>query len=215
MLRRVSRSALREQRHLRVVSDDAPAVPTRALSDDELIDAFERGDLRTAELLYDRLERVVNATLVKVLGERGQDHEDLVQSAFEQILVTLARRQFARACSLSSWAVSVTTHLALSAIRKRRAERRQVEPDSELPDVSRPSDPGPDGRAMVAALRDELGKLSLVTAGVVVMHEVLGHDLAEISVLTGLSVAAAQSRLVRGRAELKRRLEARFPQEGT
>jgi DNA-directed RNA polymerase specialized sigma24 family protein len=35
---------------------------------------------------------------------------------------------------------------------------------------------------------------------------VLGHDLAEISVLTGVSVSAAQSRLVRGRQELKERM---------
>ena len=74
-----------EQRHLRVVDGGANEGDAPPLDDDELIDAFEGGDRRTAERLYDRLDNVVGATLVKVLGGRGQDHEDLIQAAFEQI----------------------------------------------------------------------------------------------------------------------------------
>ena len=45
-------------------------------------------------------------------------------------------------------------------------------------------------------------------AEALVLHDVLGHDLAEVSALLGVSIAAAQSRLVRGRSELKQRLDA-------
>lgn len=207
----MSKPALKQKGHLRVVSSADER--TRVLATDaELIDAFERGDLAVAEQLYDRLARVVNATLVKVLGERGQDHDDLVQSAFEQILGTLAEKKFARACSLASWAVSITTNIALTTIRKRQAERQRVAPVSEIPDA-RGSYPGADRRALVASLRAELGKLAPATAEVVVLHEVFGHDLAEIAVLTGLSLSAAQSRLFRGRKELRERLESQFPGE--
>jgi DNA-directed RNA polymerase specialized sigma24 family protein len=44
-------------------------------------------------------------------------------------------------------------------------------------------------------------------AMVLVLHDVLGHDLTEVSVMLGVSVSAAQSRLVRGRRELLRRLK--------
>jgi RNA polymerase sigma-70 factor (ECF subfamily) len=207
----VSNSALKREPRLRVVQGEGAGRPSAA-DDAALIDAFERGDLETAQRLYDRLERVVGATLVKVLGEHGQDHDDLVQSAFEQILITLARKKFARACSLSSWAVSVTTHVALNAIRKRQHERRNVEVDSAASDAGPSAGPGPEQAALLRTLREELGKLSPMTARVLVMHEVMGHDLAEIAVLTGLSVSAAQSRLVRGRAELRRRLDSQFPE---
>jgi RNA polymerase sigma-70 factor (ECF subfamily) len=208
----VARSQIKpEQPRLRVVVGGSEAAPLPP-SDDELIDAFERGDRDVAELLYDRLSGAVDATLIKVFGKRDQDHDDLVQAAFEQVLVTLARRRFARACSLKSWAISITTNVALNALRKRRSERRHVdqEQDSEQLLVTSKS-VDPERGAQLAALREELGRISPTTAQVVLLHEVMGCGLAEVAALTGLSLAAAQSRLVRGRDELRRRLEACKP----
>ena len=39
------------------------------------------------------------------------------------------------------------------------------------------------------------------------LHDMLGHELSEIAVLHGISVAAAQSRVLRARKELQQRLE--------
>src|SRR5258706_6080215 len=92
-------------------------------SDAELIEAVVRGDGAVAGELYDRLFHTVDQTLYRVLGRRESDHEDLVQSAFEQIVKTLATRRFAGACSLKTWAASVATHVGLNALRSRRRER--------------------------------------------------------------------------------------------
>jgi DNA-directed RNA polymerase specialized sigma24 family protein len=43
-------------------------------------------------------------------------------------------------------------------------------------------------------------------AEAVVLHDIFGYSLAEIAALTGDSVAAVQSRLVRGRGEVLRLL---------
>jgi RNA polymerase sigma-70 factor (ECF subfamily) len=207
----VTTAALKGRPQLRLVSGGRDA-RTPECSDDELIDAFERGDLELSGRLYDRLERVVSATLIKVLGERGQDHDDLMQSAFEQILRTLAQKRFARACSLASWAVSVTTHVALTTIRKRQSQRKHVGTEPVNDELEVGHGPGPEQRAMMSALRSELAKLPPLTAQVIILHEVMGHDLAAVAVLTSLSVSAAQSRLVRGRAELRQKLDSQFPE---
>lgn len=202
------------QRHLRVVPGHGTFGQQDPPTDDELIDAFERGDKSTAALLFERLDGVVGATLVRVLGRRQEDHDDLVQAAFEQILRTLARGKFARACRLSSWAVAVTTNVALSALRRRCRERRHLDLGSEA-ELSESPNAAPDQRAMLDALRRQLAELSPRTAEVVILHDMAGHDLAEIAVLTGLSVAAAQSRLVRGRAALRSGLRSLPPGAGS
>ena len=90
------------------------------ISDEQLIDAVQRGDSRVADELYRRLSAVVDRTLYKVFGRREPDHDDIVQMAFEQIVETLTRQQFARACSLETWAARVAGHVGLNALRSRQ-----------------------------------------------------------------------------------------------
>lgn len=194
--------------HLRALPGGGGTAP---VSDEAIIRAFEEGDPHFGAHLYDRVVRVVEGTLFRVMGTRSEDHEDLVQSAFEQIVRTLAQRRFARACSLSSWAAAVTTRVALNAIRGRRTRRKYFDgrvPSDELGAAHEGGDAERSAAAKQALerLRFELSEMSEKKAEALVLHDVLGHELSEISVLTGSSVAAAQSRLVRGRRELAERM---------
>jgi RNA polymerase sigma-70 factor (ECF subfamily) len=179
-------------------------------SDDEIVDAIASGKGEAAEALYDRLSSTVDGTLLRVLGKRDVDHDDLVQTAFEQIFLSIARHRFNRACSLRSWAVSIATNIGLNTIRKRRSERRYIDHAGESGQIEVAGPVGdPLRAAQVAVLREELARLSPETAKVILLFEVMGCPLDEIAVAMGLTVAAAQSRLVRGRAELRSRFEAR------
>ena len=196
-----------------VARGGAPAEPPP--SDEQLIEAVQRGDDRVSAEIYDRLLPVVDRTLYRVFGRREPDHDDLIQAAFEQIIITLSRQSYARACSLRTWASTVASHIGLNALRGRRRERRVLDRSVELHgDVAPASidlEREVSARAQLAAVREQFASMSQKRAHTLFLHDVLGHDLAEIAVMTGVSVAAAQSRLVRGRHELMRRL-AKSPQ---
>src|SRR5262252_9072686 len=93
-------------------------------SEEELFEGILRGDERIAVELYHRLLPAIEASLLRVLGRREADHEDLVQIAFEQLILTLSRQSYAQACSLKTWASSIAAHVALKALRSRYRQRR-------------------------------------------------------------------------------------------
>jgi RNA polymerase sigma-70 factor (ECF subfamily) len=183
----------------------------RRTTDAEIIEAFRRGDRRAAGLVYDHLIGTVDGTLYRVVGRRENDHDDLVQAAFEQIIVTLSRQSFAGGCSLAGWAASIACHVGLNAIRSRTRARRVFaeSPDGDSNARSRAAD---DVEAQVIARREleraraAMAEMDEGRATTVFVHDVMGLSLAETARLQGVSVAAAQSRLVRGRRELKERL---------
>jgi len=205
----VSRSSS-AQRSLHVVAGGKAAAQSVAeLSDEQIVDAIERNDPALSCRIYDRLIGVVDATLYRVLGRREHDHDDLVQTVFEQIVMTISRRKYAKACSLKAWAATVASHVALNALRSRIRERKVVDPRSAADDedvvASAPHDVERQvgSRRELEKLRGHLASMDQTKAMALLLHDALGHDLAEVAVLTGCSVAAAQSRLVRGRRELQ------------
>jgi RNA polymerase sigma-70 factor, ECF subfamily len=196
--------------NLRLIEAGGPSAQT-ALSDEELIDAVQRGEHRVAAELYDRLVEVVDHTLFRVFGRREPDHDDLIQTTFEHIVRTLCRRSYARACNLRTWASTIASHVGFNALRARQRERRVI--DRTLPGSFEPPVASADGeraslaRAELERLRQALSELKPEQAQTLFLHDVLGHELAEIALMLDVSVAAAQSRLVRGRKELYARLE--------
>jgi RNA polymerase sigma-70 factor (ECF subfamily) len=207
-----SRSARAEQGHLRLISVPDRQAPARLeRSDEELIEGVLAGNGAVAAELYDKLWPIVDRTLVRLFGRREPDHEDLVQATFEQIIRTIMEQRFARACKLTTWASTIASHVGMNGLRSRRSERRVLDRDAEVADAPRvgsSSEHLQEARDEIARLRGHLGAMDPVKAETVFLHDVLGHELAEIAVLMDVSVAAAQSRLVRGRRELLERMQS-------
>ena len=187
--------------------------------DDALIEGLLEGAPWASELLYHRLSPIIDRTLRRVFPTRRADHDDLAQTAFEGILRSVLERRFAAGCSLTTWASLIASRVAIDALRSRVRERVIFrEGMSSSPDLLAAPEPVPLERQLEA--RSELQRLQMLLGSMkpeqsltVVMHDLLGHELAEIANFTGVSAAAAQSRLVRGRKELMRQRAARRSME--
>jgi RNA polymerase sigma-70 factor (ECF subfamily) len=196
----------------RDVATGAPESQSDRITDEALVAALCAGDCQKAGILYDRLIRVVDGALVRIIGRREQDHDDLVQSVFEQIIVALHKGQFAGGSTLRGWAAAVACNLGLNALRSRIRERRVVDRARDADVEARRAGTHLDAereagaRSELARVCEELAAMNREKATAVLLYDVFGHDLTEMAVLTGVSVAAAQSRLVRGRKELHDRL---------
>jgi RNA polymerase sigma-70 factor (ECF subfamily) len=178
------------------------------LSDADICRALAAGEAWAAEVVYDRVEDVVDAVLYRLMGPGDTERDDLAQQALERVISTIVSGRFSHGCSLRSWATLITQHLAIDTMRSRSRERRlfdrSVAPAAlELvAEDSRTPERAAETRRRVERLLGALSSVNRARAEAVVLHDILGHDLAEIASLTGVTVAAAQSRLVRGRKEV-------------
>jgi len=185
-----------------------PSPRGREMSDPDVCQALAAGEAWAAEVVYDRVEDVVDAVLFRLMGPGDTERDDLAQQALERVISTIVTGRFSRGCSLRSWATLITQHLAIDTMRARARERRvfdrSIAPASlELvAEDSRTPERAADTRRRVERLLGALATVNRGRAEAVIMHDILGHDLAEISRLLGVTVAAAQSRLVRGRKEV-------------
>ena len=187
---------------------------TEALNEGELLRAVRAGDRRGAVALYDLLYPSVARSLQRVLHRAGSDYDDLVQITFERIIRSLAEPKGESVINLCAWASGVATHVALDALRSRIRERSMFLADDPTdghssfePAGSASAERDLDARRQLQVVQEVLGRMKDTFATTVVLHDMLGHDLAETAALTHVSVAAAQSRLVRGRKQLLRRVE--------
>jgi RNA polymerase sigma-70 factor (ECF subfamily) len=167
----------------------------------------EQGDPNAAAL-YSQLKPVVESAVRRVVQVGPADHDDLVQTAFERILRSLREGRFAGASKLSTWASIISTRVAIDAVRvwqrERSVFRRRMISIPEFVDAVEPSDVVSqlEARSELARLVEFFDRMRPEQSLTVLLHDGFGHEVTEISALTGVSVSAAQSRLVRGRRQL-------------
>lgn len=173
--------------------------------DESLLAGLKRGTPEATAALIERARPIVGRTVRRLLGTKDHDHEDVAQGALIEIAFGAA--QFRGDCPLDAWCARVTAFVIYKHIRRRQTERRIFGPlggDAREPRLG--SDGGAVLRSVLDRVGDHLQTMKAEMAWAFLLHDVIGCDLGEVARLTGVSVAAAQTRLSRGRRDLHRRL---------
>jgi RNA polymerase sigma-70 factor, ECF subfamily len=137
----------------------------------------------------------VRGVLRRLVGTEDPEFEDLVQSSIENVLVTFERGKFRGDCPKGGWAAVIARNVAIDAIRARRRERQLFARDAaDL--VAAESVRGADAKTGPEHLTGVQERLRRVKSAM------LGHELPDVAGILKITVAAAQSRLVRGRREI-------------
>ena len=194
------------QIHLQLVSRAADAAPDNRASlrdDAQLLALVRTGEPRAADALHDRVRPRVDQTLYRLIGSHDNDHADLAQQSLIEIVTTIDH--YRGEGTLDAWISTVTAHVVYKHTRRRQIERRLFQEMLYDDDARLASD------RMVsdATARATLRRIGLLLATMdqqrvwaFMIHDVFGYDMRETAQILGVSAAAAQSRLARGRKQL-------------
>lgn len=192
-----------------------PARPAVVLDDAELLAGMQRGDADSAAALYDRLRPRVESTVRRLLGRNDPDHDDCVQNTFVELVRSVDR--YRGECSLEHWVARIAARVVYMQIRQRKLQRRYFDgardASGEPPERAEPVDTSRRllARDLFARIRSMLGAIETDNTYTFMLHDVVGFDLREIAEITGVTVAAAQQRLIRGRRAVHAHLSTDDP----
>lgn len=186
----------------------------QSVPDEQLVDYAQKGDNQAFAILIERHYPACEQLAFSILRDR-HDAEDEVQNAawkaFERIW------QFQQDAKFSTWLSRIVVNQCLMRLRQhRRARLLYIEDASAAPEQSRafelPSQSdSPEtelGRTEVAGVvQKEIRLMPPLLRDVFIMRDVEQMPMETVADRLGISVAAAKSRLLRARIELRSRLE--------
>jgi RNA polymerase sigma-70 factor (ECF subfamily) len=128
------------------------------LSDAELVEMTADGNPDAIGVLYDRYSGAVFAFAVRILGDRAVA-EELLQEVFFRCWKQ-ARAYSEQRGSFITWLLSITHNMAIDELRRRgrRPQRADAADPVLLLANVRDMDPSVEDRALMTALRDQIGE---------------------------------------------------------
>jgi len=183
----------------------------RQTTDDGLVALCKQGDEAAFAELMRRHQSPALKVALSIVRDK-QDAEDEVQNAFWKAYEHMD--QFQREAKFSTWFTRIVVNQCLMRLRKgRRAKFLYMdeviegeERTLELPDERR-SPEQQLGHAQIARVLDqEIRRTPPLLRRVFLLRDVEQRPMVEVAETLGISVAAAKSRLLRARAELRSRM---------
>lgn len=182
-------------------------------SDDELVTAAQAGQHAAFEALMKRNFSNSLKLALSILKER-QEAEDEVQNAYWKAFQHIG--QFQRDAKFSTWMTRIVVNQCLMRLRQTRRAQFLYLDDTligenrgtlELVDRTESPEQRLGSRELSGLLKNEIAHIPALLRNVFVLRDVNELPMPEVASRLGISVAAAKSRLLRARLELRQRLE--------
>lgn len=183
------------------------------LPDDALVEQCKSGDTAAFDELMRRHHSAALKVALSIVRDK-QDAEDEVQNAFWKAFEHMG--QFNKDAKFSTWLTRIVVNQCLMKLRRARRARYTYIDDVVVGEeiVSLDLKDGREtpeqelGRSEVAsALYQEIRRTPPLLRNVFLLREVQQRPMPEVAEELGISVAAAKSRLLRARAELRNRMQ--------
>jgi RNA polymerase sigma-70 factor (ECF subfamily) len=180
-------------------------------TDEELVDAFQAGDLCAFDDLVRRWERKIQRAIYRVMGTEDEAR-DLCQEAFLKAYRALGG--FKREARFSSWLYQIALNLCRDRLRRRRGRTmvslETLEPDALSVGVGKRR-PSPlelvEADALSRAVADAVSELPDEQREVIVLKEYQDLTFLEIAEILDVPLSTVKTRLYRGLGQMRLRLE--------
>ncbi len=183
------------------------------LNDDDLVSESQSGSHEAFELLMHRHFPNSFKLALSILRDR-QEAEDEVQNAYWKAFQHIG--QFQRDAKFSTWMTRIVVNQCLMRLRKTRRAKFLYIDDAligedrgtfELVDDTESPESTVGSKELSELLKREISRIPPMLRNVFVLRDVDELAMPEVAQRLGISVAAAKSRLLRARLELRQRLE--------
>jgi RNA polymerase sigma-70 factor (ECF subfamily) len=187
-----------------------------AISDDQLISAAQVGEERAFDELCRRHSPRARRAIVQIVRNRD-DADDALQDTLLRAFTHIAA--FRRSCKFSTWLTIIATNAAFMVLRKRR-HAKEISPvvenklDNSFESLEFADHAlGPEGlhskHQLILLMQREVKKLRPQIRSVIEHYYGSECSVEESAKALSISVAAAKSRLLRGRRALRRSFDRR------
>ncbi len=173
-----------------------------AISDLELIQLVQSGDIEKLAILYERYKKQLFSYFFRVSGNRERS-EDMVQTVFYRILK--GSKQFKAKSKFTSWMFSIGHNVLVDSFKKREnknllSDMVQFENKEESDDLVEVMEK----KEQIKLLKMAMKRLSFEKREPLILSRYEGLKYKEIAKIMNLSESAVKVRVFRAIEELKK-----------
>lgn len=190
---------------------ESKSTPETKISDEELIEKFQHGDIYAYELIVKRYKDQLLNFVYRFLGNQ-EEAEDVVQETF--LRVYRNRHAYKRVAKFSTWIYTIAGNLARTELRRRH--RRRIfslshmgidDREYEISDEVFSPETHVNTVLKEEIIQKEINKLSPKFREVIILRDIQELSYEEISKIIRVPIGTVKSRVNRARLRLQSRLK--------